>query len=130
MNRQVRREDPGHAELPPLTDSHRLAANREAVGERGRPDIDIHAAIELVDRPAIAVSPMTLAICSQTQRSGEALCGDDQLGIAETPRFVPGEAIGEPERTVLLVECEDDAVSHTLCQDPPLASNDLLYGGC
>ena len=24
VNRQVRREDRGHAELPPLTDSHRL----------------------------------------------------------------------------------------------------------
>src|SRR5687767_11113934 len=46
LNRQLGREDPGHAELPALAYSHRLAANREAVGEGGRPDIDIDAAIE------------------------------------------------------------------------------------
>src|SRR5262245_2858095 len=116
MNRQIRREDPRHVELPPLTDSHRLAANRETVGERGWPDIDVHAAIELVYAPAIAVSPVTLAVRLQTQRSGGVLRRDDQLGIAEPPRFVPGEAIGQSEWTASLVEREDDAVSHALRQ--------------
>jgi hypothetical protein len=113
---QVRRQDPSHAELPPLTDRHRLAANREGIGERGWPDIDIYAAIELVDGPAIAVSPSTLAVRLQTQRLDRALRRDDQLGIEEPPRFVPGQAVGEPERTMLLVEREDDAVSRTLSQ--------------
>src|SRR5262245_9470925 len=85
VHRQVWREDPGHVELPPLTDSHRLAAYREAVGERSWPDIDIYAAIELVDGPAIAVSPATPAVRLQTQRSGGPLRRDDQRGIAEPP---------------------------------------------
>src|SRR5262245_51645241 len=38
MYRQVRCEDPGHAELPPRADSYRLAAYREAVGERSWPN--------------------------------------------------------------------------------------------
>jgi hypothetical protein len=89
-NRQVRRVDPGHAKLPPLTDSHRLTANREAVGKGRWPDIDIQAAVELVDVPAIAVSPVAQAVRLQSQRSGGPFCVEYQFGIAELPRFVPG----------------------------------------
>jgi hypothetical protein len=53
---------------------------------------DIYAAIDFVNGPAIAVSPVTLAVRLQTQRSGGALRRDDQLGVAELPRFIPGEA--------------------------------------
>src|SRR5688572_13402585 len=38
MNRHVRREDPGHEELPSVADRHRFTANREAVGEWSRPE--------------------------------------------------------------------------------------------
>jgi len=69
VSRQVRREDPRHAELQPLTDSHRLVANRKAVGERGRPDIDIHAASDLVNDSAVAVPPVTPPVRLQIQRS-------------------------------------------------------------
>jgi hypothetical protein len=117
MNRQVRPEDPSHAELPPLTDSHRLAENREAVGEWSRPDINIQAAIEVVDGLPIAVSPVTLSICLQTKRSGKAGRGEHQLGIVKPPRFVPAEPIRKPERIVLFVEREDNAVGKVLCQE-------------
>src|SRR6185295_10403236 len=99
LNRQVRREDPCHAELSPLSDRHRLATNRETIGKRGRPDIDIQAAVELVPGPAIAVAPVALAVRLQTQCSGGALRRDDQVCSAEPPCFVPGEAVAESERT-------------------------------
>jgi hypothetical protein len=67
VNRELWRKDPSHAELPPLTHGHRLASNREAVGERGWPDVHIHAAVELVDRLAIPVLPMALTIRMQVQ---------------------------------------------------------------
>ena len=129
MNRQARGEDPCRSEIPPLTDSHRLAANREAVGKRSWPDIHVHATVEIIDGSAIPVSPVTLPVRSQTERSGGSLCRHGEFGIAEPPRCVPVEAIGESERTTLLVE-RDTTLSATPCAkskcSSPTASRSLL----
>ena len=50
----------------------------------------------------------------------DALRRDDELRIAEAPRIVPDEAIGEAERTLLLVEREHDAVGRPVCQEQVL----------
>jgi hypothetical protein len=86
LNRQVRRKDPSHAELTPLTDCHRRAPNREAVGEGRWPDVDIEATIEILEGAAILVSPVTLSIRVQIQRPSEVISRSDQLSIAKPPR--------------------------------------------
>lgn len=83
------------------------------------------AAFEIVARPAIAVPPATLAICVQADRSCRTFGHHGQIGVADTPRFVPGKAIHQSERAVIVVEREDDAVSHALFENEMLQPNAL-----
>src|SRR5690606_24727021 len=121
--RQLWRRDPRHPEQLPLADRDRLATDRERVRERRRPDVDIDAAVELADRIATAVAPAAAAVRLEVQRAHGTLGRDDERRVLNSPRFVPRQAVREPERALLVVECEHDAVRRPLAHDEMLETD-------
>ena len=58
-----------------------------------------------------------------SRRSGEAIRVEYQFGIAELPRFIPSEPIGQSERSALFVKREHDAVGHAVPQEEVLQTD-------
>jgi hypothetical protein len=48
------------------------------------------------------------------QRPHSRSAHDDQPRLAQPPRLVPGQPVGEPERLAVLVEAKDDAIGRAL----------------
>src|SRR5690606_246776 len=116
----------------PLADGQWLASEGEAVRERRRPDIDIHAASKLRDCPPAAEPPRPLPIRREAQRPAGACRHNLHLRLAEPPRCVPPEALREPVGTVLLVAGEDYAVRRMLGEEQmlePQAASARVRGG-
>src|SRR5882762_2416567 len=49
----------------------------------------------------------------------------DQLSVAQPPRLVPRQPIGEPERMLVLIEREDDTVRDAVAEQEMLESRPL-----